>query len=201
MTIQSDQIFWILSRGAGITAITLASLSVSLGLLSGRSLKLGSFKIPEGKVVHEALSVATIIAVLTHGFLLLGDSWSHPGISGITIPFTMDYRPIWTGIGIISAYGLILLGLSYYVRGTIGPNRWRYLHRFTAVFWIGGLIHAIGAGTDIGDLWMWLVLAIPAIPAFVLLGMRMGGGGHSPATRSGRANPARSQGGQRVLPF
>lgn len=125
----------------------------------------------------------TIVLILAHGLLLLGDSWLRPGLAGIAIPFQMSYRPFWTGLGIIAGYGLVLLGLTYYLRAQIGPSRWRYIHRFTAVFWIAGFIHAIGAGSDIGALWMWLVLMLPAIPAFVLLGMRFGGS-DEPASRA-----------------
>lgn len=60
-------------------------------LAGGRLLKLGKFG--EIKPLHEALSLATIVLVVAHGLLLIGDSWLNPGLSGIAIPFTMDYRP------------------------------------------------------------------------------------------------------------
>ena len=177
--INTDQIFWTLSRGTGIAAITLASVSVSVGLLSGRGLRLAPGRFRDGRAIHEALSITTIVLILTHGFLLLGDAWMRPGLAEIAVPFQMSYRPLWTGLGIVAGYGLILLGLSYYLRAQIGAQRWRYIHRFTALFWVAGLVHVIGAGSDIGALWMWLVLMVPAIPAFVLLGMRFGGGHES----------------------
>lgn len=167
-------IFWILSRGTGIAAILLASLSVIAGLLAGRGrlFKLGRFG--EIKPLHEALSVATIVMVAAHGLLLLGDPWLRPGLTGIAIPFQMAYQPFWTGVGIIAGYGLILLGLSYYVRRWIGVARWRVAHRFVAAFWILGLFHTFGAGTDSGALWLQVPVAATAIPALVLLGMRLG---------------------------
>lgn len=165
--------WWILSRGTGIAAILLAGLGVISGLLAGRGriMKLGRFG--EIKPLHEALSVATIVAIIAHGLLLLGDSWLNPGLAGIAIPFQMSYRPFWTGIGIIAGYGLVLLGLSYYVRKWIGPARWRVAHRFTALFWIFGLIHTFGAGSDAGELWLQIPVALVSIPALVLLAMRM----------------------------
>ncbi|MGK2956371.1 MAG: ferric reductase-like transmembrane domain-containing protein [Solirubrobacterales bacterium] len=167
-------IFWILSRGTGIAAIMLASLAVIAGLLAGRGrpLKLGRFG--EIKPLHEALSIATIVMVAAHGLLLLGDPWLKPGLTGISVPFQMAYQPFWTGVGIIAGYGIILLGLSYYVRRWIGVARWRVAHRFVAVFWILGLFHTFGAGTDAGELWLQVPVAATAIPALVLLGMRLG---------------------------
>ena len=68
----------------------------------------------------------------------------------------------------------VILGLSYYVRGRIGPARWRKLHRFTALAWVLGVVHALGAGHRRGR------RLVPArarprwsIPAGALLARRM----------------------------
>ncbi len=44
-----------------------------------------------------------------------------------------------------------VLGLSYYARARIGVQRWRRLHRFAALAWLLGLVHALGEGTDAGQ--------------------------------------------------
>lgn len=185
------QIFWMLSRGTGVAAIIFASLSVIAGLLAGRGriIKLGRFG--EIKPLHEALSIATIAMVAIHGLLLVADPWLDPGLSGILVPFQMSYQPFWTGIGIIAGYGLIFLGLSYYLRRWIGPARWRTAHRFTALFWILGIFHTFGAGSDAGQLWLQIPVAVTAIPALVLLGMRLGAR-RPPAARQSVQDPARA---------
>jgi sulfoxide reductase heme-binding subunit YedZ len=167
-------IWWVLSRGSGIAAIILASLSVMTGLLAGRGrpFKLGRFT--DIKPLHEALSLATIVLILCHGLLLLADPWLQPGLAGIAVPFQLSYRTFWTGVGIIAGWGIVLLGLSYYLRRWIGPNRWRVAHRFIALFWILAIFHTFGAGSDSSQLWLQIPVAATAIPALVLLGMRMG---------------------------
>ncbi len=179
-------VWWILSRGTGIAAMLLAGLSVTAGLLAGRGrlFRLGRFG--EIKPLHEALSIATIVLVLAHGLLLLGDSWLRPGLAGIAIPFASPYRAFWTGIGVIAGWGLIVLGLSYYARQVDRPARWRIAHRFTALFWILGIFHTFGAGTDAGELWLQVPVAAVSLPALVLLGMRLGRRPAAPA-RSGGA--------------
>lgn len=174
-------IFWILSRGTGIAAILFASLSVTAGLMAGRgrSIKLGRFG--EIKPLHEALSLATLALVIIHGLLLIGDPWLNPGVAGIAIPFQMAYRSFWTGVGIIAGYGLIFLGLTYYLRSWIGPSRWRSAHRFTALFWVLGLIHTFGAGSDAGELWMQIPVAVISLPPLVLLALVLARGGRRPA--------------------
>lgn len=166
-------VWWILSRGTGIAAILVAGISVMTGLLAGRGRPLRLRRFPDIKPVHEAMSMATISLVLAHGLLLLGDPWLNPGVTGIAVPFQLDYRPFWTGIGVIAGWGIVLLGLSYYVRRWIGPNRWRVAHRFVAVFWILGIFHTFGSGTDSGELWLQIPVALTTLPALGLLAVRM----------------------------
>ena len=178
-------IFWILSRGAGIAAILFAGMSVIVGLISGRDMPFAKLrKNFELRALHEALSITTIVLVVAHGLILLGDPWLKPGLTGISVPFVMSYRSFWTGFGIIAGYGLVLLGLSFYLRRWIGPARWRTAHRFIAVFWLLGLVHTFGSGTDATQPWVWIPVALVSVPALVLLFMRM-------AIRHGRPAPAR----------
>lgn len=166
-------VFWITSRAAGTVALALSSLAVGAGLLIGS--RGGALKGLGGdvKALHEALSLATLVAVAVHGITLLGDHYLHPSIFDLSIPFTGAYRPFWTGIGIVAGWSLAALGLSYYARNSIGQARWRSLHRFTALFWVLGIAHSLGAGTDAGQLWFLAMLAIPGVPALVLLARRL----------------------------
>jgi sulfoxide reductase heme-binding subunit YedZ len=79
---------------------------------------------------------------------LLGDSWLNPGPGGIALPFTMAYRPLWTGSGIIAGWLAALLGLTFYLRRWIGARLWRRAHRLTVVGFGLAIAHTIGAGTD-----------------------------------------------------
>jgi len=128
----------------------------------------------DARVLHEALALATLSAIAVHGAALLGDRFLHPSLLDISIPFTGAYRPLWTGIGIVGGWGLAGLGLSYYARHSIGQSRWRTLHRLTGLFWLLGIAHAIGAGSDAGQAWLLVTVAIPAGPALVLLLGRFG---------------------------
>ena len=175
-------LFWITSRAAGTAALVLASLAVCLGLLMSTRL-LKRFGGPDLRIVHEALSLATLVAIAVHGFALLGDQFLHPSFADITVPFVSGFKTGWTTLGIVSGWTLAALGLSYYARARIGQDRWRMLHRFTALAWVMGLAHSLGEGTDAGQTWFLVMTGIVAVPAFVLLLWRMSGLGQrrSPA--------------------
>ncbi|HEX4010322.1 MAG TPA: hypothetical protein VHX62_09955 [Solirubrobacteraceae bacterium] len=165
-TSATPHLFWITSRAAGIVALVLASLGVCLGLLM--ALKLFKGRRPDMLVLHEILSLTTIGAILIHGLSLLGDRYLHPSLADIAIPFVSGYQTVWTSLGIIAGWGLALLGLSYYLRRYIGAERWRSLHRLTVVVWLAGLVHALGEGTDAGQVWFLAMIAIVVVPATAL---------------------------------
>jgi methionine sulfoxide reductase heme-binding subunit len=166
----APHLFWITSRAAGIVALVLASLGVSFGLLMAT--KLLRRRTTDLIAVHEILSLATIVAIVVHGVSLLGDQFLHPSIADIVIPFVSSYKTFWTSAGIVAGWALVLLGLSYYARRLIGANRWRTVHRFTVLAWILGLVHALGEGTDAGQVWFLAMIAIVVIPAIALVLVR-----------------------------
>jgi len=185
VTNPSTHLFWITSRAAGTAALLLSSFGVCLGLMMGSRLlrKRGV----DLRVTHEAVSLATLVAIVVHGISLVGDSFMHPSVADISIPFVSAYKTGWTTAGIVAGWGLLALGLSYYARRWIGVQRWRTLHRFTVAAWALGVIHSLGEGTDAGETWFLVMTAIAVVPAVALFVARMTGIG----TRTrGQAVPA-----------
>jgi methionine sulfoxide reductase heme-binding subunit len=169
----NDHLFWITSRAAGTLALLFSSIAVGVGLTMGG--KLLKRRGPDLRVTHEALSLATIVAIVVHAVALLGDSFLHPSVADITIPFVSSYMTAWTTVGIVGGWMMIILGLSYYARARIGQQRWRTLHRFTALAWILGVAHSLGEGTDAGEAWFLIATGIVVLPASALLVTRMSG--------------------------
>ena len=172
MTDAGSHVFWITSRAAGITALVLSSVAVCAGLALGGRIGWLRGRSAQLKTVHEALSLATLAALAVHGLALLGDGYLHPGLLDIAVPFALDYRPVWTALGIVGGYGVAFLSLSYYARARIGVARWRTLHRFIALFWLLGVVHTLGAGTDAGRAWFLFVAAVVVLPPVALLALR-----------------------------
>ena len=164
-----EHFFWITSRAAGVAALLASPAAVALGLLMSTRLR----KSADFRPMHEALSLATIGALVVHALALLGDGYLKPSLADISIPFASGYATLWTTTGIIAGWMLIVLGLSYYARGRIGPARWRSLHRFTALAWVLGVVHAVGEGTDAGAGWFLLTAAAMIIPTAALLARRL----------------------------
>jgi sulfoxide reductase heme-binding subunit YedZ len=177
--------WWLASRASGLVALALVTISVALGLtMAGRlSARPGANRVLGA--IHEQTAVTGLVAIAVHGLTLLGDPFLNPGITGISIPFAMDYRPLWTGLGIIAGGLAAVLGLSFYFRKRIGARLWRKAHRATIVVYILGVMHTLGAGTDATSPWLLYPLALASAWIAVLFVARV-----ASAVRKGRKRSA-----------
>jgi sulfoxide reductase heme-binding subunit YedZ len=161
--------WWLSSRAAGVVAFLLIALSVLLGLAMANRLVRGK----AAAKLHEHLALAGLVAIAVHGITLLGDSWLNPGAKGLLVPFAMDFKPLFTGLGIIGGYLAAVLGLSFYLRRRIGAKRWRKMHRATVLVYLLGVVHTLGAGTDASAPWMRAILLATGAPIVFLFLLRV----------------------------
>lgn len=166
--------FWILSRGAGITALLLSSATLTYGLVMAGRMRQGGAA--DRRVRHEVLALSTLVAIAFHGLILLGDPFIHPGLADLTIPFVSSYRTLWTSLGIIAGWTTTAVGLSFYLRDRIGRARYAVIHRLTIAAWGLGLVHAFWEGTDAGEWWFIATAVVAVAPVVTLLGLRIAGG-------------------------
>src|SRR5215212_3389755 len=118
-----EHLFWIASRAAGTAALLRSSAAVAVGLtMGGRRVKGRGVDL---RAAHEALSLATLVALVVHAVTLLGDSFLGPSVLDIALPFVSGYKEPWMSIGIVSGWGLLILGASYSFRRRIGVARWK----------------------------------------------------------------------------
>ena len=180
--------WWLASRAAGIVAFVLIAAAVALGLLmASKMTRRPGLKRTLVKV-HEQVALTALVAIGLHGVLLLGDAWLKPGIAGITIPFTLAYRPVWTGMGILAGYLALLLGPTFYWRRRIGARRWRQIHRATVAVFVLAVLHSLGSGTDGASAWLRAMVLGSAALMLLLLVFR-----YASTARRTKAAPVRSR--------
>lgn len=186
----SHYVWWLAGRSAGIVAFMLVSVSVTLGL--AMAARVVSPRSKRAVVhLHEHVALIGLAAIVAHALLLMADPWLHPGLKGTIVPFTMSYRPLWSGLGIVAAYLAAILGLSFYVRRRLRPGMWRKMHRLTILVYLLGAAHALGAGTDATTVAMRAVLLASAGPILFLLVLRTWRG-RIAAGRAAASRPAAS---------
>lgn len=182
----SQHVFWLASRGLGVGALVLVSLSVGMGLaLSGRISRTPGIAATL-KRQHEALALAGLVMIAAHGLTLLGDPYLRPGLADIALPFAMAAQPVWTGVGILGGWLAAIIGVSFYVRRWIGNQTWRRLHRWTIAVYLMSLAHTVGSGSDARSTWLLYIVFVTAAPILFLTVYRV-----LPAKR--RARPQRGE--------
>jgi sulfoxide reductase heme-binding subunit YedZ len=149
----NDPTFWLLARASGLTAYALMTTAVLAGLVLkarpfGRALKAASVT-----DVHRFLSLLALGAVAVHGTALVLDSTVKISPSALVVPGLAPYRPVWTGLGVISAELAALIVLSFSLRSKIGAKAWRKLHWATFAVFATATVHGLGSGTDSAHSW------------------------------------------------
>lgn len=147
--------YWYISRSSGVVAYVLIMLSVLWGLVQSGSL-LSPRTLPGLPFgLHSFLSWLGLGVAALHGLILLGDRYIGFDLAQLTTPFLATYRPLPTGLGIISFYLMLLLTLSFYARPHLSQKNFRLLHYTSFGAFALVTLHGIFAGTDSAALW-WL---------------------------------------------
>ncbi|HYX76471.1 MAG TPA: hypothetical protein VE757_04765 [Gaiellaceae bacterium] len=150
-----DPTFWILARASGLTAYALLTSAVLAGLVVksrpfGRTLKTASVV-----DVHRFLSLLALGAVAVHGLALVLDSTVKISFPALLVPGLAGYRPLATGLGVVSAELAVLIVISFRLRTKIGAKAWRRLHWATFGVFAAATVHGLAAGTDTGRPWVF----------------------------------------------
>jgi predicted ferric reductase len=75
----------------------------------------------------------------------------------VLVPFVANYRPLWTGIGIIAFYLSLLVTVTFYIRKHTSMKAFRVIHYLSIVAFLGALFHRLYSGTDSSLGWTQLM--------------------------------------------
>jgi sulfoxide reductase heme-binding subunit YedZ len=182
---------WYAARAAGVVAYLLVSAAVALGLALAGKERFDRWPRFAVEDVHRFAGVLAGTFIAMHVFWLAVDSQSHlGGVRGLVIPFASNYRPFWTGLGIVAAELLLALAVTNHYRKRISYSLWRRLHYLNFAVWIGATAHGLGAGSDSGSTAFLLMYAFTAGLIGALALRRYW---RRPSVTSMRDHPARSE--------
>lgn len=144
----STQIWWYVTRSAGIIAYLLLWFSTVWGLAVPAKF-LNKVLAPTFTVdFHEFISLLSIGFTLLHVFVLTIDRFLPYTPLQILVPFLSPYRPFWVGLGVIAFYISLLVTITFYLRGKIGMKTFRSIHLLSLLGYLGVTLHGLYAGTD-----------------------------------------------------
>lgn len=162
-----DPTFWLLARSTGLLAYAFATATVVAGLtLKSRLLR--SVRLASVTDVHRVLSLAGLLAVAAHATALVLDETVKVTPLAVVVPGLVDYRTVWTSVGVVVLELMAIIHISFRLRGRIGVKNWRRLHYFTYLVFVGATLHGLLAGSDSDQLWA-LALYAAAVGVVVSL--------------------------------
>lgn len=179
-------LIWYAIRVTGIAAYIALWLTTIAGIaISGQ---VGGKRLPGAIVypLHQLGDLALSLAVL-HGALLLGDRFAGFTPSTLIVPFTASYRPLWTGVGIVSLYIAAAVFWSVEVRPRIGFRAWRAVHYLAFAAYALALLHSVFSGTDSSSPAMVLMYLVTAAVVLWLTALRLRPNAATPARVTSRA--------------
>ncbi|NWJ44573.1 MAG: ferric reductase-like transmembrane domain-containing protein [Chloroflexi bacterium] len=164
---------WIMARAGGVIAYLTLYASVAVGLLSSSRL-LPRF-IHSAAVIyfHRLLSLITLVFLIMHVVGLMLDNYLKFSLVDCIVPFTGPYRPLFTGIGTLSFYGIMAVVISVYMSDKIGYKAWKMLHYLSFAVFAASLAHGLLTGTDSKADWAINMYIVTGVSVFILLEVRI----------------------------
>jgi sulfoxide reductase heme-binding subunit YedZ len=165
--VHHDPTFWILGRASGLTAYILLTLSVLAGIVV-KSRPFGArVKQPTAIDTHRTLALLGLGALVIHASSLALDTTQRIPVRALFIPGLSPYRPLWVGIGVLTAELMVIVYASFSVRKRIGFKNWRRLHWATYALFAGGTFHGLLSGSDSSRSWALAIYfgAVAAVAA------------------------------------
>lgn len=139
---------WLVIRSTGIVAYSLLALSVVWGLLVSSTLLGRTTPVKGLTYVHESLSLGAVLATVAHAVALLFDEYVPFSPVEVLVPGASDWEPLATALGVMAAWGVLIVTLSFYVRRHIGRRAWRVVHFGAFGVFVAAIVHGVAAGTD-----------------------------------------------------
>ena len=139
---------WIVIRGSGLVAFALLAAATIWGLLLSSKLLGRRVKAKPLAFTHESVGLGALLATVVHMVVLAVDEYVEFGAVELLIPGTSTWEPLATAFGVMAAYAVTVVSLSFYLKRWIGQEAWRAIHFLGFGGFVAALIHGVTAGTD-----------------------------------------------------
>lgn len=141
--------YWYLTRGTGIVALVLLTLSVALGVADVRRLRTEMVPRFVFDAVHRSASLLAVAFTGVHVVTSLLDGFAPIRLIDVIVPFTAPYRPLWLGFGAVAFDLLVAVTITSLLRRRLGYRAWRLTHWAAYASWPVALLHGLGTGSDV----------------------------------------------------
>jgi sulfoxide reductase heme-binding subunit YedZ len=164
---------WLIVRASGLVAYGLLAASSIWGLLLSNRLLGRKVQSRSLTFTHEGLALGSLAATITHLGFVAADHYLAFGWLDLLVPGAASWRPSAIALGVVAAWSVVVVGLSFYVRRLIGQKAWRYLHFGAFGAFVSATAHGVMAGSDTSHPAVLALYLSSAIAVLVLVVARI----------------------------
>jgi methionine sulfoxide reductase heme-binding subunit len=166
--LQHGPALWYATRATGLVTMLLLTATVLLGILTTGRFAGGRWPRFLTVGLHRNLSLLVVTFLALHIATTVIDTFVSIPLAAAFIPFASSYKTAWLSLGAVALDLLVALVATSLIRNRLGLRTWRWVHWAAYICWPVALAHGLGAGTDRGTLWVFvLTIACAAMVAGV----------------------------------
>jgi DMSO/TMAO reductase YedYZ heme-binding membrane subunit len=164
---------WYLTRATGAVTLILLTVSMALGIAGVGRLQAAGWPrfVVEG--VHRNASLLALVVLAVHIVTSVLDPFAGIHLIDAVVPFTSSYRPLWLGLGAFASDLLIAVALTSVVRRRLGYGAWRAIHWLAYLCWPVAILHTVGTGSDVKQVWLLALTAASVVTVIVAVWARV----------------------------
>ncbi|REE68011.1 ferric reductase like protein [Paenibacillus taihuensis] len=138
---------WPIIRSLGIASYVMLALGICLGILYSfpqwsRESKADIYKL------HSFLTIGGTAVGLMHGVFTVIDTYMPFSWRELLVPFAAQNHPVLNGLGILAAYGMLIVILTTDLRNKLKKKLWFLIHLSSYPIFVMAFIHGYFLGTD-----------------------------------------------------
>jgi hypothetical protein len=167
---------WYLTRATGAVTLLLLTGSMVLGVANVGRVQLAGWPrfVIEG--VHRNISLLAILVLVVHVVTSVLDPFASIHLLDAVVPFISNYRPLWLGLGAFASDLLLAIAITSVVRRHLGHTVWRATHWLAYLSWPVAVLHTVGTGSDVKQVWLLALTAACVVAVIVAVWARVGFG-------------------------
>ena len=149
--IAATHLWWNLTRATANVSWALLLASMVWGvLLSTRALK--SFDRPAWlRDLHSWFGGLALTFAALHVVTLFLDSYVQFSVADLLIPMASSWKPVPVSLGILGFYILVAVQVTSLMMNRMKRETWRRIHMLSYVLFGLVIVHALTAGSDVGQ--------------------------------------------------
>lgn len=140
------QLFWFVSRAAGLVALLLMTATILLGIFAKVRWTVSGMPRFVVAHLHRNLSLLTVVFLALHVSTAVIDPYAGIRWVDVVVPFVSGYETFWLGLGVIALELLASVIVTSLLRTRIGLRMWRAVHWAAYACWPVAVIHGLGMG-------------------------------------------------------